>query len=233
MHDTLPQIQQETSRDSERLGHSLLAMDRVGSGRELAMDRVGSGRSERVDRGRGKGSARGAAAGGRGGVHAPHRGSDLDGKTDYAARAAFQWKHAKHGQDKGYAADAMSPTRKRSRDRAPSSSGGRGASRTRDELREYAAAVRKRDRRGGAREEGGGSDRSETREKGRGRAYPRESYRDRDVSGENVGVACTPPLASTPSCLSSTKAPFWFVTLLWLSAWWRHRACYKQSVGVA
>lgn len=59
--------------------------------------------------------------------------------------------HSRSFNDEGYAAHAASPTsHKRGRDRSDSS-GGRdrhSSSNTRDEFKEYALAVRKRDRRG-------------------------------------------------------------------------------------
>lgn len=175
-------VQGDSSRErSEISGYGLLAMDRVGTGRKLAMDRVGPGRSDRV--GSGRGPDRVARAGGRGGVHA-------EGKSGYAAHAGSPVSRSKRGLEKekeGYAAAAGSPLRKKSGDHATAGfPGGRGeSSRTRDEFLEYAAAVRKRDRRGVMRDESGGSDRgSEAREKGdRRRGNPRDGYRDRDVSG--------------------------------------------------
>lgn len=167
--------QGDSSRErSELSGYGLLAMDRVGTSRKLAMDRVGpAGRGDRGSSG--KASARGSRAAGRGDVN-------LDEKEGYAARAASPVSRGKRAMDKdrgGYAAAAASPVRKKPGDR---SAGGRSgeSSRTRDEFREFAAAMRKRDRRGVMGDDGGGNDGG--REKGGGGRSGRDGYRDRDVS---------------------------------------------------
>lgn len=164
----------DSSRErSELSGYGLLAMDRVGTGRKLAMDRVGPAGRDRGSSG--KASARGSRTAGRGDVHSDER----DG---YAARAASPGSRGKRAMEKdrgGYAAAAASPARKKPSDRY---AGGRGeeSSRTRDEFREFAAAMRKRDRRGVMGDDGGGSDGG--REKGGGGRSGRDGYRNRDVS---------------------------------------------------
>ncbi|CAN0312999.1 unnamed protein product, partial [Hapterophycus canaliculatus] len=98
--------------------------------------------------------------GGRGGVHERSRrgGGDGDGDGGYAAQAA-DGGYAAQAADEGYAAHAAG--------------GGRGklaSPRTRDEFKEYALAVRNRDRRGRGDEPGG------SRERASGKSYREKGY---------------------------------------------------------
>lgn len=161
------------------------------------MDRAASGRDStvRVDDGRGKkgtGRAGGSGtSGGRGGVHdRPERPAEgyasraallPAGREGYASHAASSTAgHGKrlHDRDQGYGAETSHAHKKRGSggDRILPSTGREGSSATRDEFREYAEALRRRDRRG--RDEGGRE--GESKEKGRGRIPPHVEGHGRD-----------------------------------------------------
>lgn len=132
---------------------------------ELAMDRVLSGRTGRDKRGSGQG---GAPASGR-----------AAGAHDRASGGS------RRDQDKGYAAHAASPSSKKGGDGggsgkesvgAKETKGGKDSPRSRDDFKEYALAVRKRDRRGRDGET------AEAKEKGRSqRDVGRKEYVSRGV----------------------------------------------------